>query len=479
MPLLATSAIAIIFLYLYKLDGVGVVGPDEPRYAAIGRFMAASGDLITPILWGKPWFEKPPLLYWMTAAGTTLGLGPDLCGRLPVVLLSLLFLGLTWFWTAREFGTAAGLVTGMALATSAGWLTYSSLCLTDLPLAVTFSLAVFLACSLLRPQPPDYVQVRFLAIGALIGLGILAKGLVPIVLAIPFFWYLRAYLRYWWLAIAATLVVALPWYWLVYWRNGFAFIDDFLIKHHFQRLYSAALLHTQPWYYYVPVLLAGLFPWTPLFGLLFLKRMHWDNRRRFLLATALFGFVFFSLTRNKLPHYVLPLLPSLFVLLGSWFEDRQVTDIPRGWLVPAALLLATIPAIAELLPPILAAGRLSRTALGIANPTQCFFTVLPLAAIFLVRRTWAAGALFACAIVGLTYLKASSYPVIDQTVSPRSFWLANQSRLDHVCNGGTNRDWLYGLNYYRGADFPECQTGHFDYALRTVSRGAPELTPLH
>ena len=77
------------------------------------------------------------------------------------------------------------------------------------------------------------------------------------------------------------------------------------------------------------------------------------------------------------------------------------------------------------------------------------------------------------------YLKIFSYPAIDEKVSPRAFWLAHKSSLDHVCNGGTNRDWLYGLSYYRGADFAECQTGHFDYVLRTVRRGAPELTPLH
>ena len=66
---LVTLAVAIAALYLYKLDGVGVFGPDEPRYAAIGRSMAQTGDLVTPQLWGAPWFEKPPLLYWMTAAG--------------------------------------------------------------------------------------------------------------------------------------------------------------------------------------------------------------------------------------------------------------------------------------------------------------------------------------------------------------------------------------------------------------------------
>lgn len=90
LPLL-TVAFGIACFYLYDLNGVGVLGPDEPRYAAIGRAMAQTGDFVTPKLWGSPWFEKPPLLYWMTAAGTKAGLNAELSARLPVALLSLFF----------------------------------------------------------------------------------------------------------------------------------------------------------------------------------------------------------------------------------------------------------------------------------------------------------------------------------------------------------------------------------------------------
>src|SRR5207248_40479 len=150
---LTTLAIAISALYLYKLDAVGVLGPDEPRYASIGRNMAHTGDFVTPVLWGAPWFEKPPLLYWMTALGTLAGLDPELSARLPVALLSLAFLVACFFLLWREFGAEAAALSAALLATSAGWITYSQLCLTDLPLAVFFSLAVLLALPLLREQP--------------------------------------------------------------------------------------------------------------------------------------------------------------------------------------------------------------------------------------------------------------------------------------------------------------------------------------
>ena len=69
MAILLALAVALFFLYFFGLTRTGFLGPDEPRYAAIGQAMAQTGDWVTPRLWGKPWFEKPPLLYWMTAAG--------------------------------------------------------------------------------------------------------------------------------------------------------------------------------------------------------------------------------------------------------------------------------------------------------------------------------------------------------------------------------------------------------------------------
>src|SRR5271169_5098846 len=89
-------AAACYFLFFHNLTGVGLLGPDEPRYASIGREMARSGDWLTPRLWGQPWFEKPPLVYWMTAAAFRAGLSEDLAPRLGVALLALGFLLFYW-----------------------------------------------------------------------------------------------------------------------------------------------------------------------------------------------------------------------------------------------------------------------------------------------------------------------------------------------------------------------------------------------
>src|SRR5215831_11593486 len=128
---------ALFFLYLFGLAGVGLLSTDEPRYAAIGREMAHSGDWVTPRLWGEPWFEKPALLYWMTASAFRFGLDNDWSPRLPVAGLSLLFLGFFYWRLKAEFGRAAAGYSTAVLATSAGWVAYSHAAIVDLPLAAT------------------------------------------------------------------------------------------------------------------------------------------------------------------------------------------------------------------------------------------------------------------------------------------------------------------------------------------------------
>ena len=181
------AALLIYFLYFFHLTATGMLGPDEPRYAAIGREMARSGDWITPRLWGEPWFEKPALLYWMTGIAFRLGLGDDLAPRLPVAIVSVVFLALYFHLLRRQFGERPALFATAILGTSAGWIGMSHAGVVDIPLAATFSLAVLLA----RPwvQTGDRSQLGY-ASGCL-GLAVLAKGGVALVLILPVLWLAR------------------------------------------------------------------------------------------------------------------------------------------------------------------------------------------------------------------------------------------------------------------------------------------------
>src|SRR5579884_2035677 len=279
----AAAALAAYFLFFFRLTGTGLVGPDEPRYAWIGREMARSGDWVTPRLWGQPWFEKPALLYWTTAAAFKAGLGDDWAPRLPVATLSVLFL-LFFFWRLRaELGNpAAGYATGV-LATSAGWVAYSRVAVFDLPLSAVFGAAMLALLAWLERR-----QTRWLmSFTALLGLSVLAKGLVgPVLAALTLLCWsarnglreLRSLLRP--AALLVFLAVASPWYMLCYLRNGPPFLAEFFWRQHFARYAAGALAHNQPLWYFVPVLALGLLPWTPLLTAFGAKTL-WRERKLF------------------------------------------------------------------------------------------------------------------------------------------------------------------------------------------------------
>ncbi len=336
---------ALYFLFVFGLTDAGLIGPDEPRYASIGREMARSGDWVTPHLWGQPWFEKPPLLYWMIAAANMLGLGEELAPRLPVVLASIVFLLFYYFLLRAEFGARAALFAAAMLGTSAAWVAFSQVAVTDLPMTVAFSSAMLLGLRWLSSGDRRWL----LGVAFLLGLAVLAKGLVPLVLFLPLLWAGRRRLKDWlWpLPWAVFLATVTPWYVLCYWRNGDAFLQEFFWRHHFARFTSGETLHPQPFWFYVPVLLAGLFPWIPLALPLFRKSLYADPRRRFLLVWAVFGLVFFSASAGKLPGYLLPLFPAVTALAALALDEIKNA---RWLLVACCLLLLLIPTISATLP---------------------------------------------------------------------------------------------------------------------------------
>lgn len=457
----APAAIALWVLYFFRISCTGMLGPDEPRYAAIGREMAQSGDWITPRLWGEPWFEKPPLNYWMTAAAFRLGFNEDLAPRLPVALISVGFLAFFWRMMAREFGGRAGAASAMVLGTSAGWVAFSQTGVTDLPMSACFAAA---ALCTLRPG-----RAWGMAAGALLGLAVLAKGLVPLVLALPVIWYGRKRISP--AALAAFAVVAVPWYALVWMRNGAAFADEFFWKHHFSRFSSGRLMHVQPFWYYLPVLLAGLFPWTPLLAGLRWKRIAADWRCRMFAAWAAVGLIFFSAAANKLPGYALPLLPPLAALIGIAVAERI-----NAWLAAAcAALLAVVPLVAKILPVALAAG-LSRGSL----PSVSWVVAVPLALAALVwwlaaSRRQALAAVAAGAAAGVALIKIAAYPSIDAAASARPLWRQIASRQDQVCVETIHRNWRYGLNYYSLAPLPGCRDNEKPLHIRQNGNRPPQV----
>lgn len=425
-----------------------MLGPDEPRYASIGREMALSGDWITPRLWGEPWFEKPALLYWLTGLGQRLGLGDDLSPRVPVALVSVAFLAFFYLSLRRLFDPERAFFATAILATSAFWVAFSQVGATDLPMAAFFSVAILLCAAWLRDG--DNRPLPFAGIA--LGLAVLAKGLVPLVLIAPLVWAGRRRPRGLFLFGIFAVLAAAPWYTAMTLRFGLAFLTDFFWKHHFERFASDALLHPRPLWFYFPVLLGALFPWTPLLALLGKRKLYEDPVARFCLQIAIWGFVFFSLSTNKLPGYLLPLLPALAVLAGL---AVAASERWRTAVIASALLLMLLPLIAALLPQALSSG-LSRSMVD----GRMLWTGLPLAlvalAVWKLPRQEAFSVVAMVLACGVCFLKVRAYPVLEQTVSARSLWREIQSHAGETCVGPIHRNWRYGLNYYSVQPLPDC-----------------------
>jgi len=434
------------------LTRTGVLGPDEPRYAAIGRAMAQTGDWITPRLWGQAWFEKPALLYWMTAAAFKTGLGEDLAPRLPVALASVAFL-IFFFWALRsEFGERAAGFAALILATSAGWLAYSHVAVPDLPMAAAFG-----ASMLLLMSAPALSIGRAAAAGVLLGVAILAKGLVPLVLFVPALWFLRRELSRLLMVLALAAAIAAPWYALVASRNGAAFFDEFFGKQQFARFLSGEFLHVRPFWFYIPVLAAGLFPWTPLALLLFSRRLYQDRRVAFLLAWFAFGFVFFSASRGKLPGYLLPLLPPAAALIGIAVDRARARSATAMCLMAAsAALLWLVPTAQEALPQALVSG-LARAPIHFFAAWLAPVALLTGACILLELRGWRAPAVALIALLTTLLIARfvwQDFPALDRDVSARSLSLTSSESV--TCIPRDRQFLRYGLDYYAQRALPDC-----------------------
>lgn len=473
LPAVVFFVILLFFLFVFGIDAVGLLSVDEPRYAAIGREMAWNGDFITPRLWGEPWFEKPPLLFWMIGLATWLGLDNEWAARLPVALVGIAFLVLFCWRLRSEFGEDTALFATLVLGSSGGWVVYSQIAVTDLPLAATFGTAMLLCL----PWAVRGERTGLKRAGALFGLAVLAKGLVAPVLAAPLLWFGRRRLKDLIVPAAIGLAVALPWYALCYAANGRVFVEEFLWKHHFERFTSDSLQHVQPFWFYLPVLLGALFPWTPALAALRPRTIAANERLRYLAVCFGWGFVFFSVSTNKLPGYLLPLVPLLAVLLGAALASiRRAGPI----LAACALLLALAPVAAGVLPQAVLRG-LSRAEGWSVSATALLLPGAVAALVWLIdhrgRRRLAVCVLFAAVTVAVVHLKVRTYPALDEQVSARDLWRRIERMSGQICLDQPGRHWTYGLNYYALQPLPECAEEPRDWRLRLDGEGRPVLAP--
>jgi 4-amino-4-deoxy-L-arabinose transferase len=325
--LLALVALA----YLLPLGTHGLWIPDETRYAQISQNMLLSGNWVSPHFMDVRYFEKPVAGYWMIAIGQAL-FGQNLFGvrfasalsTALSVLLCYLIARRMWNEPRKSFACA---LLYMSLTVIAGQAGYANL---DPQFTFWVNLSLVALWFAVDSASRGQRLIAWAVLGLACGMGFMTKGflawLLPVLIALP--WMLwqkrwRELLVYGPVAIVVAVVVSLPWVLAVhaqepdYWRF-------FFWHEHIRRFAGKDAQHDAPWWYYLPLLVGFSLPWVALLPPAL--KQAWQTRRQsniaFLLLWLWMPLIFFSLSKGKLPAYILPCLLPLALLLGHTLADR-------------------------------------------------------------------------------------------------------------------------------------------------------------
>ena len=457
------------FLYFAGIQTVGLVGADEPRYAQVAREMFARHDYVTPTLFGHPWLEKPPLFYWCAVlAYTATGGVTDWAARLPSAALTSFLVAFVYGWM-RRFRPGTQLDAALITAASACVIGFGRSASMDMPLTVTFTVAMLSWYAWYASGKRAWLLVYYLALG----LGTLAKGPVAVLLAGLIIVALAAVRRdarllvrtLWPVGIALYLVVTLPWFIAVQRANP-DFFRTFVLEHNVARFATDLYRHKQPFWYCVPVALLGLVPWTVFVIEAVVDAIRdWrysaqeppgrEDLRTLLTLWLLGPVVFFSFSQSKLPGYILPAMPAATILLADFARRQEEADNKPSWWIALlhALLTAAMLVAAFVVPFRLVKQPMTHTALAVSGA----LAVTCLASLWLMLRINGYRVLRFATLMPLLIAFAltlrATAPIIDYQQSTR--WVVHAmgetaiGQIPIVAVYDVPRGVEYGLEFYR------------------------------
>jgi 4-amino-4-deoxy-L-arabinose transferase-like glycosyltransferase len=353
--ILALLALCLI-LFFFRLGARPLWDVDEGMHASTSKDMVLSGDWITPTFNGENFYDKPILHNWFVAISFLVFGFTEFAARLPAAILGLGGVLLTFLLGRKMFGPWVGFLAGVILATNAEYIMLSRSVVHDISLV--FFTTSALICFYQGFMNERHRKIFSLLFYASLGFAVLAKGPVGVLLPsliIGLFLLLKKKLGFlmkmhlgW--GILIFLAVAAPWYVLISLRNA-DYGGYFFIKNNVMRFLSSRALHHAPFYYYIPALFGGFFPWSCLVPLVFIQAFRegikkTDDRHLFLLLWVLVTFVFFSAASSKLATYILPLFPALSLLVGSLWNDfieAPTPELRKGFLYSFLPVLVILP----------------------------------------------------------------------------------------------------------------------------------------
>lgn len=334
-------------LLLYPTLSFHLLEPDEGRYAQIPKEMLNRGDWVVPHLQGKPYLDKPPLLYWLVILSyQAFGVSEATARLVPALAVHATILAV-YLLGRRSLGERSAFWGGLFLTVAPGFTGMGRLLILDGLLTFWVTLTLLATFEAIRG---DRLRAGWWYLGAVAaGLGVLTKGPVPFLLMVPPIWLHRRLSGHcvpigWphllgFAGVAA--VINLPWYVAIYARQP-VFLRYFFWEHNVLR-FVQPFDHLQPVWYYLPIVLGGLLPGTVLLYALARHLGSGDPERvaartpelGFWLLAGLWCVLFFSMSGSKLPTYVLPAFPCLCLAIGDFvartrWSERWITRTGIG-----------------------------------------------------------------------------------------------------------------------------------------------------
>ena len=364
----------VLLLLFYRLGDAALFEPDEGRNAEKAREILLLNDWITPHENFHAVLDKPMFFYWLIALSYKLFGVSEWAARLPSALAAFSCVLVVYLFVRRWWGEWEARWSVLALITSAGVFVFSRIVIFDMTLTAGITLALSAFYQAVRAPESKaswgVCAILYLALAA----ATLTKGLVGLVVpGMVFFFYLL--LSKSWSVLrrirlipgaALFLLVVAPWYILAETHNP-GYLRYYLWEEHFGRFATTKFDRFSPWYFYLYVVPLGLLPWT--FLLPAAIKNYWrrklDDRTLWLILWAGLPILFFSLSKAKLPHYILPSLPALAILVGVALpralcesQDRCRFGFAASWLVLSSAFLYSAAGVIrpEILPEI-ARGR--------------------------------------------------------------------------------------------------------------------------
>lgn len=320
---------------LYPCTSFYLLEPDEGRYAEIPREMLIRGEWLIPYLQGEPYLDKPPLVYWLVMVSYTIFGVHDWAARLVPALAVHGTILLLYGLGRRQVGECAAFWGALMLFTAPGFLGMGRLLLLDGVLCFLSTLTLLTILEAVRGERLRWSW--WLLAATACGLGMLTKGPIVLILTlVPLLLHGWLSGRTHWLHgrtlglfLGLAALIALPWYAALCVRLP-EFAHYFLWEHNVMR-FLQPFDHVEPVWFYVPVLCGGLLPQLVLLLLLVRSLLlgsaaqaPWRTREAgFLLLTAGWCLLFFSLSGSKLATYILPAFPPLCLVLGAFIAATR------------------------------------------------------------------------------------------------------------------------------------------------------------